>query len=129
MKQSYKLKKGSYIICDPAVLIKKNDDGEEFLQKLWKIFYKHPNEFQHLKIKGVKFLISRTEGGDGVFNGLGTDTGVFMILDVKEIEDHDLFNSMEHIIKHAKKLSYDHDTEVYVENFNIYFEGFEIITE
>lgn len=127
MKKTFKLEKGSYYVGDPARVVIKNDDGEDFLQKLWKIFYKNPHEFQKLKIKGCKFLITRTEGGDGVFNGIGTDTGVFIICDLKYLKNRKLFKQIDGS-RNTKILTYDHDTEVSVENFNIYFEDFSIIT-
>ncbi|MGE4321286.1 MAG: hypothetical protein AB7E61_07550 [Acholeplasmataceae bacterium] len=126
MRTTYELKKGSYFVGDPALITIKSDEGEAFLQSLWKEFYKNPNQFQLLQIKGVKFLVSRTEGGDGIFNGIGTDTGVIMILPTKylgkKIFKKEITNA------HYKILSYDHQTKVSVENFNIYFEDFEIIT-
>ncbi len=128
MRTTYKLKKGSYFIGDPATIVIKNDDGEEFLKKLWDTFYKDHNAFQKLKIKGAKFLITRTEGGDGIFNGIGTDTGVIMIADIDELKDKRLFKDLNDL-RNVKILSYDHDTSVSVKNFNIYFEDFVVETE
>ncbi len=127
MRMTYELKKGSYYVGDPATIVLKNKHGEAFLEELWKKFYKSPNEFQQLKIKGCQFLVTRTEGGDGIFNGVGTDTGVIMISDLKELENEDMFRQVDGK-RNTKVLTYDHDTSVSVENFNIYFEDFTIET-
>jgi len=127
MKTEYILKKGSYYVGDPASIVLKNDEGESFLQQLWDIFYKSPNEFQNLKIKGIKFLVTRTAGGDGVFNGIGTDTGVIIILNMKYLR-HKKVLRQNIVARNIKILDYDHNTNVAVENFNIYFEDFKVMT-
>ncbi|MFA6801438.1 MAG: hypothetical protein WCR19_04965 [Acholeplasmataceae bacterium] len=126
-KTTYKLNKGTYFIGDPAVVVIKNDDGEAFLQLLWETFYENPNEFQYLNIKGSKFYVTRTEGGDGIFNDIGTDTGIIMIVNIKELKNHKIFKKELPTLR-TKIITYDHDSFVCVNDFNIYFEGFEIIT-
>lgn len=127
MRKTYKLKKGAYYVGDPAMITLKNDLGEAFLQKLFEVFYKAPNEFQDIKIKGIHFFAQRTEGGDGIFNGVGTDTGIYIILNTKYLTNKKLFKQTLPPSNY-KIIAYDHDTFVSVESFNIYFEDFEIIT-
>jgi hypothetical protein len=129
MSKSYILPKGTYVIGDPAILIKKNPEGEAFIEVLWAIFYEDHNQFQKITIDGIEFYITRTKGGDGRFNGIGTDTGTIMIINTLYLEDDSRFRD-DLNINFIKILTFEKDEKVSVDNFDIYFEsGFTVITE
>ncbi len=128
MNETYVLKKGTYIICDPGLIVNKySKKGSIFLEKLWDKFYKHPKDFQYLKIKGIKFYISKTNQEDGIFDGIATETGVLMIINEKALKNKQIFKE-KYQEKFTKKISYDHESKVYVKDFNIYLKGFTIKT-
>ncbi len=100
------LKEGSYIICDPAYIIKKNKDGDRFHQKLITLFYKDMNTFHIFDLDGIIVYMFRSLGGDGIFDGVATDTGTFVIIDTHQlINDHRFRQSYDHgkIIKFTAK--------------------------
>jgi len=89
---SYKLKAGTYLVGDPAVIFKKDERGTQLITTLWEIFYLNSNQFQHLNLDGINFYITRTAEGDGYYQGVGTDTGVIMIIHVEDHEHDDRLN-------------------------------------
>ena len=117
------LTKGTYYIGDPAYLIKKNQEGDQFITKLWDLFYKDMNKFHELIIDEIKFYAFRTEGGDGIFDGIGTDTGVIMIIDMSKIKDHIGFK--QDIKEHGCKIiTLNEDVVASVKNFNLEIKGY-----
>ena len=88
---TYKLSKGTYYIGDPAYIIRKTQRGDQFIKKLWNLFYKDMNKFHKIELDGILLYLMRTEGGDGIFDGVGTDTGVFMIVEMSQLKDEDIF--------------------------------------
>lgn len=121
MSVHYELKKGTYFIGDPAIFIRKNDEGEKFVQKLWDLFYQDMNKFQHLIIDQVEFFITRTAEGDGYFDGIGTDTGTIMIIRVDELSQDSRFSNR-FPAKGCKLLEVKDYDGVTVESFNLYFD-------
>ena len=43
------------------------------------------NRFHHIIIDAIDFYMFRSEGGDGIFGGVGTDTGTFVIVNIKQV--------------------------------------------
>jgi len=128
MSKTYTLKPGLYAIGDPAMLIKKNEKGDLFIKTLWDIFYKKPNEFQEIIIDEITFYITRTLGGDGIFSGIGTDTGTIMIIRTDSLQGDERFKFNYHqtYVKYIQIKDYEWVT---VENFHIHFKnGFSILT-
>jgi hypothetical protein len=122
MKVSYELEKGNYFIGDPAIFIRKNQAGDQFVQKLWDLFYLDMNHFQHLEIDHVSFYITRTAEGDGYFDGIGTDTGTIMIIRIDDLKSDERFHS-EFPSRGCKILEVKDRDRVSVESFNIHFES------
>lgn len=117
------LNKGTYYVGDPAYLIKKNDEGDAFITKLWDLFYTDMNKFHALTINDIHFYAFRTEGGDGIFDGIGTDTGVIMIMEMSQIKDHIAFK--QDIQEHGCKIITLHeDVIASVTNFNLEIKGY-----
>lgn len=87
----YRLKPGIYVICDPGFFIKKNNKGNRLIQKIIKRFYKDANHFHHMKIDGIEMYVFRSEGGDGIFDGVGTDTGLIAIVETNQLKDDERF--------------------------------------
>lgn len=85
------LDRGKYVICDPAFLLNKNEAGDELHQQLIVWFYADMNRFHHFKINQIDIYMFRTEGGDGIFDGVGTDTGTFVIVNIDQISDDERF--------------------------------------
>ncbi|TNF08147.1 MAG: hypothetical protein EP317_03630 [Bacillota bacterium] len=129
MSKSYVLPKGTYVVGDPAILIKKSPEGNDFIEALWAIFYEDHNQFHEINLDGVKLYITRTKGGDGRFNGIGTDTGTIMIMNTLFLEDDSRFRD-DLTVNFIKVLTFDKEETVTVDHFDIYFEsGFTVITE
>ncbi len=82
----YRLTKGHYIICDPGYVIMKNKEGDHLIQKLIKQFYKNMNKFHRFKFQGVVIYVFRSEGGDGIFDGVGTDSGLIAIIETDQLK-------------------------------------------
>ena len=119
----YLLSKGKYYVGDPAYLIKKNNEGSVFIEKLWDLFYKDMNKFHELVIENIKFYATRTEGGDGYFNGIGTDTGVFIIIDLDQVKGNSAFK--ESIVENGCKIiTLKEDTIAEVVDFNLDIKGY-----
>ncbi|MDX9691009.1 MAG: hypothetical protein RBT45_01050 [Acholeplasmataceae bacterium] len=128
-KTTYTLTKGTYFFGDPAILIKKTVEGDQFITRLWDLFYIDHNQFQHLTIDSISFYMTRTKGGDGRFNGVGTDTGTFIIIDISQIENDPRFIINKNV-DFVKYITVEHEEKVTVDNFDIYFEsGLTVITE
>lgn len=128
MCKSYFVKKGQYFIGDPAIVVRKNNEGDAFIQKLWDEFYKNPHEFREIELDGIFFYMTRTEGGDGRYSGIGTDTGTFWIIEISQLKD-DLRFHIDLNPSFAKIMDLNEGEEIKVCHFNIYFEnGFEVIT-
>ena len=90
---SYTLKPGAYIICDPAYIISKNKEGFAFSEKIRIMFFKEMNKFHHFEIDGITLYMFRSLGGDGVFDGVGTDTGTIIIIETSQLKDDIRFKS------------------------------------
>lgn len=122
MPTTYELRPGTYVIGDPAVIVRKNDRGTAWTEKLWETFYLDMNRFHRLTIDGVTFMITRTAEGDGYFDGVGTDTGTIMILRTEDVMGDDRFQPS--FPKHGcRYLSVTENDHVTVMDFNIFFES------
>lgn len=118
----YLLTKGRYYVGDPANLIVKNEEGSIFIEKLWDLFYQDMNKFHELMIDNIKLYAMRTEGGDGYFDGIGTDTGVFIIIELDQLKGNSVFK--EKIIeKSCKIITLKEDTFAEVIDFNLDIKG------
>ncbi len=119
----YLLTKGTYYIGDPAYLIRKNEVGDKFITKLWDLFYQDMNKFHKLNIDDIHFYAFRSKGGDGVFNGIGTDTGVFIIIKLSQVRAHEGFK--QEIKEHGCKIiTILEDVEAEVVDFNLNINGY-----
>jgi hypothetical protein len=117
------LSKGTYYVGDPAYLIKKNNEGDTFINKIWDLFYQDMNMFHLMHIDDIKFYVFRTEGGDGFFDGVGTDTGVIMIIDLAQTKDHIAFKQdIEE--RGCKIITLNEDTEAEVISHNLDIKGY-----
>jgi len=117
------LSKGRYYIGDPARIIKKNKEGDQLINQLWDVFYQDFNQFQQIKVDGLIFYMFRTEGGDGIFDGVTTDTGVLMIMNLDQIKDHVAFKQ-DLTIDGFKVIDIYSDTWAIVESFNLEIKGY-----
>lgn len=125
----YHLKKGDYIICDPAILVKKTKDGDAWVKKLWDVFYQDMNHFHELFIEGVHLYITRTAEGDGFFGEIGTDTGTLAVFDIETIKNDQRFHHA-YDRRGAKIFQADDTFFVEVENYNIYLSnGYKVLTQ
>ena len=117
------LTKGRYYVGDPALIISKTKQGSMFIEKLWDLFYKDMNKFHHLTIDNIEVYAMRTEGGDGYFDGIGTDTGVIIIMEMSQLEHHDFFDK-DLKEQGCKFVTLETDTEAEVVNFNLDIKGY-----
>jgi hypothetical protein len=128
MSSSYLLTKGTYFIGDPAIMIKKTDEGDKFITTLWDLFYKDMNKFQKLTIDNVTIIITRTAEGDGLYGDVGTDTGTICILRLEDIQNDVRFNANT-TLHGCHYLNVVSEEAVTVKDFNIYFDsGYQVIT-
>lgn len=84
---SFQLKPSTYLIGDPGLIFKKIE-GRTLTDHLWKKFYQNPKKFHEMNIDGITFYITKTKEGDGYFEGVGTDSGTIMIIDLNAYQ-HD----------------------------------------
>jgi hypothetical protein len=125
---TYSLKPGTYLVGDPAMIIKKTGDGMVLSEHLWEVFYQNPQTFQRLSLDGVSFLITRTAEGDGIYQGVGTDTGTIMIIDVDQ-HQHDERLHLGLDRRGMMTLRLHEEMTVSMDRFNLYFSnGITIIT-
>lgn len=125
---TYTLKKGTYLLGDPAVIIKKTEEGNQFIQKLWSLFYQDAQFFQHLNFDGVDFYITRTAEGDGFYQSVGTDTGTLMLIQTEDHQQDERLNLTLHR-RGLLTVEINDDETVAVDRFNIYFsQGITILT-
>jgi hypothetical protein len=125
---TYTLKKCTYLCGDPAMIIKKTEDGDRVIRQLWDTFYLDMQAFQHLMIQGVDLYITRTAEGDGVYQGVGTDTGTLMLICVDDHLNDERLNLTLHR-PGMKTLELEDQSTVTVNRFNISFSnGITIIT-
>lgn len=119
---TYTLTKGTYFIGDPAYIIRKTEKGDQFIKKLWNLFYKDMNKFHKIELDGILLYLMRTEGGDGIFDGVGTDTGVFMIVEMSQLHNEDIFKQNIEP-KGFKIITLDEEKAVEVVDFNLEIKG------
>ena len=125
---TYMLKKGTYLCGDPAMIFTKTEEGDHAIRQLWDTFYLDMQAFQHLTIQGVELYITRTEEGDGVYQGVGTDTGTLMMSCVDNHQGDDRINLTLHR-PGMKTLELEDQSTVSVDRFNITFSnGITIMT-
>ena len=125
---SYTLKKGTYLVSDPAMIIKKTMDARSLYETLWEVFYQNPKEFQQLIIENVQFLITGTAEGDGIYNGVGTDSGTIMIISVDD-HIHDERLNLDLDRRGMLTLRLDEEMTVEMKRYNLYFSNsIQIIT-
>ena len=89
----YTLNPGSYVICDPAYIIHKTREGLAFNDQLRIMFFKDMNKFHRFEIDGIILYMFRSLGGDGVFDGVGTDTGTIIIIETSQLQGDPRFKS------------------------------------
>ena len=119
---TYTLSKGTYYIGDPAFIIRKTKKGDQLIKKLWEIFYKDMNKFHQILLDGVLLYLMRTEGGDGIFDGVGTDTGVIMVLEMSQLKDEEIFKQNIEP-RGCKIITIDEDKTIEAINFNLEIQG------
>lgn len=125
----YKLKPGHYVICDPAYIIRKNKTGDQFNKKVITAFFKDMNKFHHLVIDGIECYMFRSLGGDGIFNGLGTDTGTFIIIETKQLNNDERFRQ-DYSNGHIITFETNEFITANVQNFNLFLSnGITVHTE
>lgn len=111
---SYQLKPSTYLIGDPGLIYKKIE-GRKLTDHLFEIFYKAPKRFQKMNIDGITFYITKTKDGDGYYDGVGTDSGTIMIIDL----DAYLHDPRIHTLSNRKgilTLNFTKEVTVMVEN-------------
>lgn len=119
---THTLSKGTYYIGDPAYIIRKTQKGDTFIKKLWDLFYQDMNQFHKINLDGVLLYLMRTEGGDGIFDGVGTDTGVFMIIEMSQLKDEDIFKQNIEP-RGCKIVTIDEEKIIEVVDFNLEIKG------
>ena len=123
----YPLNQGRYVIGDPAIFVKKNKEGDRWITMLWNTFYLDMNQFQQLTIDGITCYITRTAEGDYYYQGIGTDTGTLMIIQIDQLHDDRFHVNPDQ--QGIKFIEVDYEMTVCVDRFNLYFSnGLTIIT-
>lgn len=123
----YPLNQGRYVIGDPAIFVKKNKEGDRWITMLWDTFYLDMNQFQQLTIDGITCYITRTAEGDYYYQGIGTDTGTLMIIQIDQLHDDRFHVNPDQ--QGIKFIEVDYEMTVCVDRFNLYFSnGLTIIT-
>lgn len=121
MGNRYSLVKGTYYFGDPALVIKKKDQGLAFSEAMWDEVYQKKNSFQKITVQNITCYILLTRQGDGAFDGIYTDSGALMLIDKKELQNDQIFRYKEEG-KGFKWLSVDSDFWVeeqdYILNFS-----------
>ncbi|MDD2259816.1 MAG: hypothetical protein PHU13_01540 [Acholeplasmataceae bacterium] len=122
----YTLRPGTYYIGDPGRLFKKNQKATPILESIYDEFYKEPDKFQKIQVGMLTFYLTSTLG-DGIYNGVGTDTGLIVITNIDDLTDTDTFNTNLPEVG-CKYIQVLEGLDVMVHNYNIYFSnGYEII--
>lgn len=89
--KSYTLKSGKYFIGDISRLIHTNKKGTQFIESIWDELYDSNEMFLKISRKNNIFYLMRTNEGDGIYNGIGTDTGVIGVVDISGLKDSSIF--------------------------------------
>lgn len=129
MDNSFILNPGTYFVGDPSlVILKKGSEAIQFTNQLWKKVYEDQLRFKKIIIDGVNLYIMKSMSGDGVFQGIGTDSGVISIIDFKDMQNELLFR-IPLVEKGFKWLILDCEASVFEENGILKFQnGLEINT-
>ncbi len=115
---SHTLKKGHYVICDPAYIVKKNNEGQAYFNKLIDAFYRDANKFHHLTFDDVELYVCRSLGGDGLFDGVATDTGLFVIVETNQLKNDSRFRQS-YTNGYIKTFDVETEVDVSYENFDL----------
>lgn len=126
---TYKLKKGAFIVGDPGVLIRKNEDGNKLTDQLFSLYQVDRNHFHELELSGIKVWMMRTAEGDGYYQTVGTDSGTIMVICYDDYhEDKRLNLNLHH--PGTLTIELEENDTVSMERFNLYFSnGVKIITQ
>lgn len=89
--KSYTLKSGKYFIGDISRLIHTNKKGTQLIESIWDELYDSNEMFLKISRKNNIFYLMRTNEGDGIYNGIGTDTGVIGVVDINGLKDSSIF--------------------------------------
>lgn len=90
--KSYILTSGKYFIGDISRLININKKGTKFIESIWDELYDSNEMFLKISRKNMTFYLMKTREGDGIYNGIGTDTGVIGVVDTNKLKDTSIFN-------------------------------------
>jgi hypothetical protein len=128
MDKFYLLSIGKYFIGDPSLVIQKKGVAIKFINRLWDLVYVDKQTFKKIEIEGIKIYILKIKSGDGVYDGIGTDSGVISIIDIKDMKDSSLFH-IPQVEKGFKWLTLDKETKVEEINGILNFDhGFQVNT-
>ncbi len=91
MGKRYALPRGTYYLGDPAILIRKKDAGMDFSEAMWEKVYQDESVFKQVEVSGIVLYVLKAKHGDGIYDGLPTDSGAFILIDRAELGNLDIF--------------------------------------
>jgi len=91
MGNLYHLNPGIYFLGDPALVMQKKGKAIEFANLLWDLVYADKIRFKEMKINGITLYVMKTKQGDGTFDGIGTDSGVIILMHRDSLSDPEYF--------------------------------------
>lgn len=128
MSNQYVLNPGKYFLGDPSIVIQKKGVAIKFINQLWDKVFEDDIRFKKIIVDDIAIYLMKSIAGDGMFEGIGTDSGVICIIDFNHMQDELLFR-IPTIEKGFKWLIFDTEVSVFEENGILKFQtGLEINT-
>ncbi|MBN2268953.1 MAG: hypothetical protein V3569_03875 [Acholeplasmataceae bacterium] len=91
MDNEFILSPGTYFLGDPSIVIQKKGDAIKFINQLWDHVYEDRVRFKKIVVDQITFYIMKSISGDGVYQGISTDSGVISLIDCKDLKNENLF--------------------------------------
>lgn len=128
MSNQYVLNPGKYFLGDPSIVIQKKGIATKFINQMWDKVYEDSIRFKKVMIDNVNIYLMKSMAGDGMFEGIGTDSGVICIICFNDMQNELLFR-IPKVEKGFKWLILDTQVSVFEENGVLKFQnGLEINT-
>ncbi|MFA6377089.1 MAG: hypothetical protein WCW63_00540 [Acholeplasmataceae bacterium] len=128
MSNQYVLNPGKYFLGDPSIVIQKKGIATKFINQMWDKVYEDSIRFKKVMIDNVNIYLMKSMAGDGMFEGIGTDSGVICIICFNDMQNELLFH-IPKVEKGFKWLILDTQVSVFEENGVLKFQnGLEINT-
>lgn len=91
MDNQYQLKPGKYFFGDPSIVIQKKGKAIQFSNELWRLVYEDRMRLKCVVIDQMMIYVMKSVAGDGMFQGIGTDSGVICLMRYEDLMDDNLF--------------------------------------